>query len=189
MTRFAHLATLSLLLGGLVAEAAPRRDISQLDLESAKQTVTATGLEIRTLWGLSPDNGVGILIGGRLVRYLSDAFFLGGGGYGGSLVGRPGQTGGFGYGGFIAGAELKASDALSFSAMVLLGGGGGTPAPGDQAAGFIAEPGVAIDWAITKGTRLGLTGGYLFLIGSRSLSGFVIGLRLEAKSFNLSFPE
>ena len=71
---------------------------------------------------------------------------------------------------------------------MLLGGGGGTPAPGDQAAGFVLEPKLAICWSPSgKGLRLGLTGGYLFVPGSPGLSGFVVGLRLEFKAFSLSW--
>jgi len=40
-----------------------------------------------------------------------------------------------------------------------------------------------------KGLRLGITGGYLFLLGSSSLSGFATGLKLEFKAFSLSWPE
>jgi hypothetical protein len=189
VTPLIHIAGLPLLFTGAVANAEPQRDTSQLDMQSARQSVTATAFDIKVLYGLSQSNGVGILFGGRLVSFLTHAFFFGGGGFGGTLVGRSVQNGGFGYGGFIAGGEIKPSDKLSLDAMLLLGGGGGTPAPGDQAAGFVVEPGVNINCALVKGLRLGLTGGYLFLIGSPSLSGFVTGLKLETKSFNLSWPQ
>ena len=189
MTRLICIAAMPLLFTGAISNAEPQRDISQLDLQSATQTVTASALEIKVLYGLSPSNGVGILFGGRLVRFLTDSFFYGGGGFGGTLVGRPVQAGGFGYGGFIAGWEIKPKDKLSLDAMLLLGGGGGTPAPGDQAAGLVVEPSLNINWALVKGLRLGLTGGYLFLVGSSSLSGFTTGLKLETKSFNLSWPQ
>jgi succinate dehydrogenase/fumarate reductase cytochrome b subunit len=39
--------------------------------------VTATGFDIKVLYGLSQSNGVGILFGGRLVSFLTDAFFFG----------------------------------------------------------------------------------------------------------------
>jgi hypothetical protein len=72
---------------------------------------------------------------------------------------------------------------------VLIGGGGGTPAPGDNAAGFVLEPKLGINWRPNgRGLRLDLTGGYLWLAGSPSLSGFVIGLKLEFKAFSLSWP-
>ena len=157
VTRLICIAALPLLFTGAVTYAGPERDISQLDVQSAGQTVTATDLEIKVLSGLSQSNGVGILAGGRLVRFITDAFFFGGGGFGGTLVGRSVQNGGFGYGGFIAGWEIKPTDKLSFDATLLLGGGGGTPAPGDQAAGFVVEPNLGINWALAKGLRLGLT--------------------------------
>jgi hypothetical protein len=189
VTPIVYIVALGLVLTCGVAKAETQRDISQLDMPSASQTVTASALEIKALYGLSPSNGVGILVGGRFVQFLTDSFFLGGGGFGGNLVGRPVQTGGFGYGGFIAGWELAPTNKLSFDALLLVGGGGGTPAPGDQAAGFLLEPSLNINWAIVKGLRLGLTGGYLWLVGSSSLSGFTTGLKLEFKSFNLSWPE
>jgi hypothetical protein len=184
------IAALPLVLARGVANAQPQRDISQLDMQSAQQSVTASGLEVKVLPSLGHGNGVGILVGGGFVRFLNESFFAGGGGFGGTLVGRPDQNGGFGYGGFIAGWEIRASGKLSFDTTLLLGGGGGTPAPGDKASGFVVEPSLAINWApFGKGVRLGITGGYLFLLGSPSLSGFVTGLKLEFKAFSLSWPE
>ena len=49
-----RLGTLSLLFLGGVAGAAPPTDVSQLDLTTARQTVTATGLEIE---GIQPELG------------------------------------------------------------------------------------------------------------------------------------
>lgn len=187
--RIIFAAALSLLLSGAVTNAAPQRDISQLDIQSATQTVTASGFEVKMLLGLKHDNGTGILAGGKFARFLTDAFFIGGGGFGGTLVDRPVQSGGFGYGGFIGGWEARVGHKLSFDTALLIGGGGGTPAPGDQASGFVVEPSLNINWALVKGLRLGLTGGYLFLIGSPSLSGFTAGLKLEFKAFSLSWPE
>ena len=190
VTRLACIAALPLVLGGEVAKAEPQRDISQLDMQSADQSVTASGLEVKVLPSLGHGNGTGIFIGGHFARFLNKSFFIGGGGFGGTLVGRPDQNGGFGYGGFIGGWEIGAGDKLSFDTTLLLGGGGGTPAPGDQASGFVVEPSLAINWAPSgKGGRLGITGGYLFLLGSKSLSGFVTGLKLELKAFSLSWPE
>ena len=189
MTKLVWIATLPLIFSGAVANAAPRRDVSQLDIENAAQNVTASDIEVKALYGLKHNNGVGILVGGRFTQYLTDAFYLGGGGFGGTLVDRPVQSGGFGYGGFIGGLEARLGNKLSFNTELLIGGGGGTPAPGDQASGFLVEPDLHINWALAKGLRLGLTGGYLFLVGSPSLSGFTTGLKLEFKSFSLSWPE
>ena len=190
VTQLACIAALPLVLAAGVAKAEPQRDISQLDMQSAKQSVTVSGLEVKVLPSLGHSNGVGILVGGRFVQFLNGSFFTGGGGFGGTLVGRPDQNGGFGYGGFIGGWEIRAGDKLSFDTTLLLGGGGGTPAPGDQASGFVVEPSLAINWApLGKGLRLGITGGYLFLLGSPSLSGFTTGLKLEFKAVSLSWPE
>jgi hypothetical protein len=172
------------------ANAEPQRDISQLDLKSAQQSVTVSGFQIKVLPALSKSNGTGVLLGGQLVQFINELFFFGGGGYGGTLIGRAGQNGGFGYGGFIAGLEARPGDRLCFDIALLLGGGGGTPAPGDQASGFVVEPSLGIEWVPhAKGLRVGITGGYLFLPGSPSLSGFSIGFKLEFKAFNLSWPE
>jgi hypothetical protein len=179
-----------LVLTSKAANAEPRRDISQLDLESAQQSSTISGFQIKVLPGLSQSNGTGVFLGGQFVQFINDLFFFGGGGFGGTLVGRQGQNGGFGYGGFIAGLEARPGDKFSFDISALVGGGGGTPAPGDQASGFVVEPNLGINWAPhAKGLRLGITGGYLLLPGSPSLSGFSIGLKLEFKAFNLSWPE
>jgi hypothetical protein len=75
------LVTFSLLLLGGVAGAEPRTDLSQLDLPSARQTVTVSGLEVAVLPSLGHGNGTGILAGLRLVR------FIGGGAFAGPLVG------------------------------------------------------------------------------------------------------
>jgi len=190
VTQIVCIAVLTLILAGGVGNAEPQRDISQLDMQSAKQSVTVSGLEVKVLPSLGHGNGTGIYVGGRFVQFLNKSFFIGGGGFGGTLVGRPDHNGGFGYGGFIGGWEIRAGDKLSFDTTLLLGGGGGTPAPGDQASGFVVEANLAINWApLGKGMRLGITGGYLFLIGSQSLSGFAIGLKLEFKAFSLSWPE
>ena len=180
--------TLSLLLLGGVAGAAPPTDVFQLDLTTARQTVTATGLEVEVLPSLGHGNGTGILVGPRFVRFIGENLFIGGGAFVGPLVGRTSQTGSLGYGGFIGGWEVRAAEALSFDLQLLIGGGGGTPAAGDQAAGFVLEPKLAINWSPSgKGLRLGLTGGYLFTPGSPSLSGFVVGLKLAFKAFSLSW--
>jgi hypothetical protein len=187
-SRAQSVVTLSFLLLGGVASAQPRTDLSQPDLTSARQTVTVSGLEVEVLPSLGHGNGTGILAGLRFVRFLGDSIFIGGGAFAGPLVGRPDQTGGFGYGGFIADWEARVAEPLSFDLQLLIGGGGGTPAPGDQAAGFVLEPKLALGWSPSgKGLRVGLTGGYLFLPGSPSLSGFVVGLRLEFKAFSLSW--
>ena len=127
--------TLSLLLLGGVAGAAPPTDVSQLDLTTARRTVTATGLEVEVFPSLGHGNGTGILVGPRFVRFIGENLFIGGGAFVGPLVGRTGQTGSLGYGGFIGGWEVRAAEALSFDLQLLLGGAGGTPAAGDQAAG------------------------------------------------------
>ena len=190
VTQIVCIAALTLILAGRIANADPQRDISQLDMQSAKQSVTVSGFVLKLLPSLGHGNGTGILVGGSFVQFLNKSFFAGGGGFGGSLVGRPDQNGGFGYGGFIGCWEIRAGDKLSFDTTLLLGGGGGTPAPGDQASGFVVEPNLAINWAPAgKGLRLGITGGYLFLLGSPSLSGFAVGLKLEFKAFSLSWPE
>jgi hypothetical protein len=126
-----------LVLTSKAANAEPRRDISQLELESAQQSSTISGFQIKVLPGLSQSNGTGVFLGGQFVQFINDLFFFGGGGFGGTLVGRQGQNGGFGYGGFIAGLEARPGDKFSFDISALVGGGGGTPAPGGQASGFV----------------------------------------------------
>src|SRR6476620_7590726 len=103
-SRAQSVVTLSLLLLGGAAGAEPR-DLSQLDLTSARQTVTVSGLEVEVLPSLGHGNGTVILAGLRFVRFRGDSLFIGGGALTGPLAGGPDQTGGFGYGGFIAGWE------------------------------------------------------------------------------------
>jgi hypothetical protein len=104
------------------ANAEPQRDISQLDPRSARQSLTVSSFEIKLLPALRHSNGVGILAGGQVVQFLNETFFFGGGGFGGTLVGRREQSGGFGYGGFIAGGEARVGDKMSFDVTVLTGG-------------------------------------------------------------------
>jgi hypothetical protein len=164
-------------------------DIGGRDLKEASPKVTDGAFETKALYALRRRNGTGVFMGGQFTQFLGGGFYLGGGGFGGELLGRPGQTGGMGYGGLIAGLEAKLTDGLWCDFGALIGGGGGTPAPGDPAAGFIVEPSVALGLKIVPGLRLGLTASYLDMPGSGGLSGFTSGLVVSFKSFNLSWPE
>jgi hypothetical protein len=70
------------LFGG-VAVADPETDDSQLDLTSARRTVTVTGIELEVLPSLGHGNGAAILAGPRFVRFVSESIFIGGGAFAG----------------------------------------------------------------------------------------------------------
>ena len=74
---------LSVVLFGGVAVADPETDDSQLDLTSARRTVTVTGIELEVLPSLGHGNGAAILAGPRFVRFVSESIFIGGGAFAG----------------------------------------------------------------------------------------------------------
>lgn len=157
------------------AEAAVHRDLDALDLKEASQDLTKGGPAIKALFSPS---GVGYLVGGGGVDYLSEHFYLGGAGYGGSVAG-----GGLGYGGMVTGYENKLGDNNAYNVSLLVGGGGGS-----SGGSLVLEPEVSVSQLFGGGVRGTLSAGYLYMPNAGATSGATVGLRLEFKNLTVTLP-
>lgn len=175
-----------LLVLGTVAPAFAQefRDPKTLDFSKAKQELGAGGPFLKML---QPIGGTPFfLVGGLGKGYLTENFYLGGGGCGGI---NTNGTGGLGYGGFLSGYEWELAG-LRWDGSLLVGGGGGARTSNSQDAGggFAIEPGISLLKTIGGGAKVGLGLSYLYFPSAASLSGPALSLRLEFKELSFKFP-
>jgi hypothetical protein len=168
---------LTLFLGALIAAASAW---CQEDLEDAapagKAARGAFGGAVIKITGLADE--FGLLLGGHGGWIIDHTFVIGGGVYG-SLTDidveepRLRREFEFGYGGVEVGVVIASHRSVHISVQALVGLGGLTNLirplnsrfdnPDDIF--FVAEPGVSVMWRLTDYFRMGVGGGYRFVLG------------------------
>lgn len=138
----------------------------------AQPSVPESEVSVRGL--LAPNGDVTGLFGGVVLAHRSGPLYLGGGGYGGPIVGQ--NRGGMGYGGTVLGASSTFAGSAFYDARLLLGGGGGTVA-GRGMGSLVLEPSIAVGVVLPGESTISLTAGYLYMPNANELSGATVGLR------------
>jgi hypothetical protein len=177
------LATLAL---AAPASAKVRRDLSSLELQSLEQSMGQGGPEFKALY--TTLDQFGMIVGGRGVGYMSNSFYLGGAGYGGTLS-RFGQTQtNLAYAGMVAGYEQKFLPGWGYDVSLLVGGAASGTSDADLKSSMVLEPRASLSTYFGGGVRTALSGGYLYFPNANWLSGPTVGLRVEFKTLTLSTP-
>lgn len=186
--RLAGALVLSVAMLAIAPPASARvlRDLSSLDLTQLDQSMGQGGPEFKALY--TTMDQFGMLIGGRGVGYMSNSFYLGGAGYGGTLT-RSGQTqNNLAYGGMVAGVEQKWHASWGYDASLLVGMGASGTSEHDAKPSMVLEPRVSLSNFFGSGVRTALSVGYLYFPNANWMSGPSLGLRVEFKTLTLSTP-
>jgi hypothetical protein len=160
-------------------------DPSTVDLSQAQQNLSKGGPELQALY--TSNGSLGFLFGGRGVGYLTPRLYVGGAGYGGSLVNGT-QTGGMGYGGFLVGGEGYLGQSMAYDLSLMVGGGGGGTSSSNSGGSMIIQPAAGLSALLGGGLRATLSLGYLYMPQYSAFSGASLGLRLEFKQLTFSVP-
>jgi hypothetical protein len=181
------LAILALtLLGAAPADAKAWRDPATLDFSQSNQELAKGGPAFKAV--ATSAGNVGFMFGGQGASYLTESFYLGGAGYGGTFASGGTVSGGVGYGGMLVGSEQKLGGSTVLDLSLLVGGGGGAATQGAGGGSFALEPGVSVSRLFGNGVRGGISLGYLYMPTANSLSGATVGLNLAFKTLTFTFP-
>jgi hypothetical protein len=178
--------SLAMLMLAQPASAKVRRDLSGLELQLLDQSMGQGGPEFKALY--NTQDQFGMLVGGRGVGYMSNAFYLGAAGYGGTLS-RLGQTeSNLAYAGMVAGLEQKFLPGWGYDVSLLVGGAATGTSDADFKSSMVLEPRASLSSYFGGGVRTALSAGYLYFPNANWLSGPTLGLRVEFKTLSLSAP-
>jgi hypothetical protein len=178
--------SLAMLMLAQPASAKVRRDLSGMDLQLLDQSMGQGGPEFKALY--NTQDQFGMLVGGRGVGYMSNAFYLGGAGYGGTLS-RLGHTeSNLAYAGVVAGLEKKFLPGWGYDVSLMVGGGATGTSESDIKSTMVLEPRASLSSYFGGGVRTALSAGYLYFPNANWLSGPTLGLRVEFKTLSLSAP-
>jgi len=177
------LAAMSL---ALPAEAKVRRDLSGLDLDLLEQSMGQGGPEFKAMY--NTQDQFGMLVGARGLGYMSNSFYLGGAGYGGTLT-RMGTTEtNLIYAGMVAGLEKRLLPGWGYDVSLLVGAAATGTNETDLRGSMVLEPRLSLSNFFGGGVRTALSAGYLNFPNTNWLSGPSLGLRVEFKTLTLSTP-
>ncbi|GEM_PF-7096146 len=186
--RITKLLLLSLTLLWLAPPASAKvlRDLSGLELRSLEQTMGQSGPEFKAFY--TTQDHFGMLIGGRGVNYMSQSFYLGAAGYGGTLN-RSGQAqNNLIYAGMVAGFDQKFHPGWGYDMNLLVGAAATGTTETNTKASLVLEPRLSLSNYFGGGVRTALSAGYLYFPNTNWLSGPAVGLRVEFKTLTLSAP-
>jgi len=168
------------------ADAKVRRDLSGLELSHLEQSMGQGGPEFKAMYNTMDQ--FGMLVGARGLGYMSNSFYLGGAGYGGTLT-RMGTTEtNLVYGGMVAGLENKFHPGWGYDVSLLVGGAVTGTSETDLRSSMVLEPRLSLSNFFGGGVRTALSAGYLYFPNTNGLSGPSLGLRVEFKTLTLSTP-
>lgn len=181
----------TLVLDQISSQAIERR-IETMDLAEARQALTKSSVEVKTLVGLKNNNGMAGFIGARFSLFLTPNVFLGGGGYGGRLFGSAPGADTIGYGGILAGAELPLGETFVLEGSTLFGGGGAKyqadSGPMTDST-LVVEPQIALIAKFRRGVRVGAQASYISFSSLQPLSGVSMSVFVDFRRFSLSIPD
>lgn len=168
------------------ASAKVRRDLTGMEIGALDQSMAQSGPEFKALYNALDQ--FGMLVGGRGVGYVSNSFYLGGAGYGGTLT-RGGLTqNALGYGGLVAGFDNRLLPGWSYDVNLLVGAAAAGNNETDARASLVLEPRISLSNHFGGGVRTALSTGYLYAPNALWLSGPTVGLRVEFKTLTLQAP-
>ena len=168
------------------ASAKVSRDLAHLDLQTLDQSMGQSGPEFKALY--TTLDQFGMLVGGRGVGYMSNSFYLGGAGYGGTLT-RMGQNQtNLVYLGLVTGFDQKWHPAWGSDVNLLIGVAATGTGEGDVRSSMVIEPRFSLANYFGGGVRTALSAGYMYFPNANELSGPTLGLRVEFKTLTLSTP-
>lgn len=178
--------SLTLLVLAQPVSAKVERDLSGLELHRLDQSMGQGGPEFKALYNTADQ--FGMLVGGRGLGYMSNSFYLGGAGYGGTLS-RMGRTEtNLVYAGLVAGLENKFLPGWGYDMSLLVGAAATGTSDVDLKSSMVLEPRLSLSNYFGGGVRTALSAGYLYFPNSNWLSGPTVGLRVEFKTLTLSTP-
>ncbi|MNX36151.1 hypothetical protein D3C86_664300 [compost metagenome] len=168
------------------ASAKVSRDLSGLEWQQLDQSMGQGGPEFKAIYNTVDQ--FGMMVGGRGVGYMSNSFYLGGAGYGGTLN-RMGRTeNNLVYAGLVAGLEDKFLPSWGYDASLLVGAAAAGTSDTDLKSSMVLEPRLSLSNYFGGGVRTALSVGYLYFPNTNWLSGPTLGLRVEFKTLTLSTP-
>lgn len=168
------------------ADARVARDLSQLELGAFHQSMGQSGPEFKAIFNAKEQ--FGMLVGGRGLGYMSNAFYLGGGGYAGTLNRMGEAQTNLVYLGIVGGLEQSLWPGWGYDISILLGAAATGTAESDLKSSMVLEPRLSLSSYLGGGVRTALSAGYLFLPNAEGFSGPTIGLRVEFKTLTLTTP-
>lgn len=167
-------------------EAKVRRDLSGLDLDLLDQSMGQGGPEFKAMY--TTQDQFGMLVGARGLGYMSNNFYLGGAGYGGTLIRMGNTENNLVYAGMVAGLDRKIHPIWGYDVSLLIGVGATGTNETDLRASMVLEPRLSLSTFFGGGVRSALSAGYLYFPNSNWLSGPTVGLRVEFKTLTLRTP-
>lgn len=182
----AYALALAMLMLAQPASAKVSRDLGTLELRQLDQSMGQGGPEFKALYNTLDQ--FGMMVGGRGVGYMSNSFYLGGAGYGGTLSRMGNTENNLVYAGLVAGLEQKLWPSWGYDASLLVGAAAAGTSDTDLKSSMVLEPRLSLSNFFGGGVRTALSAGYLYFPNMNWLSGPTIGLRVEFKTLTLSTP-